>query len=129
MTGSRGREAVAPRMPWHDRRGRIPARAIREYAGRIAARFQPQRIILFGSYARGDHTPDSDVDLLIVMESRGRHRPSRAIRQHVPCQFPVDLIVLSEKRLRQRVASGDCMLAEAVAQGKTVYEAGNRTVG
>src|SRR5438067_13220047 len=45
----------------------VPMRAIRQYARQIVERFHPHRIILFGSYAYGTPTPDSDVDLLVVM--------------------------------------------------------------
>ena len=41
---------------------------IREMAGKIASRFNPQRVVLFGSYARGEATENSDVDLLVVVE-------------------------------------------------------------
>src|SRR5258706_16379839 len=48
----------------------IPMRVIRVYARQIAKRFQPDRIILFGSYACGTPHEDSDVDLLVVMPCR-----------------------------------------------------------
>jgi predicted nucleotidyltransferase len=115
-------------VPDYNHRTRIPAWAIRDLVDRIAARFKPQKIILFGSYARGDFTRDSDVDLLIVMETRGRHRPSLAIRRQVPIEFGVDLIVLSEAQLRRRLKAGDFFLQEAIEQGKTMYEAGDEAV-
>jgi predicted nucleotidyltransferase len=46
---------------------RIPMRAIHAVAEQIAARFQPEKIILFGSYAYGQPKAESDVDLLVVM--------------------------------------------------------------
>ena len=88
MSGSRRVNAPPPgrKVPDYNHRTRIPAWAIRDLVDRIAARFKPQKIILFGSYARGDFTRDSDVDLLIVMETRGRHRPSLAIRRDSPAR-------------------------------------------
>lgn len=50
-------------------RDRVPQEAIDEVVRAIAERFQPQQIILFGSYASGDPRPESDVDLLVVMET------------------------------------------------------------
>jgi predicted nucleotidyltransferase len=50
----------------------IPQRKIENAVRRIVQEFQPERIILFGSYAYGRPDPDSDVDLLIVMESDER---------------------------------------------------------
>lgn len=46
--------------------------AIRRYAQQIVERFHPDQIILFGSYANGTATPDSDVDLLVVMPTRNQ---------------------------------------------------------
>jgi predicted nucleotidyltransferase len=48
----------------------VPMSAIRRYARQVAERFDPDKIILFGSYAYGKPTPDSDVDLLVVMPTR-----------------------------------------------------------
>ena len=50
----------------------VPLSAIRRYARHIAERFQPDKIILFGSYAYGTPTPDSDVDLLVVMPTNNQ---------------------------------------------------------
>ena len=56
---------------------RIPMRAIRAVAKQIAEKFQPEKIILFGSYAYGKPRPESDVDLLVVMETSLRERQQR----------------------------------------------------
>jgi predicted nucleotidyltransferase len=54
---------------------------IQEMVRRIANQFQPEKIYLFGSRARGDNHPDSDVDLLVVMPFQGNRRENRlAIR-------------------------------------------------
>jgi predicted nucleotidyltransferase len=47
----------------------VTLQAIREIVQQIVERFRPQKVILFGSYAQGKPTPDSDVDLLVVMET------------------------------------------------------------
>ena len=52
----------------------IPMRLIKRYARAIAEEFKPDMIILFGSHARGDAGPDSDVDLLVVMAVDGSRR-------------------------------------------------------
>lgn len=71
----------------------------------IAAAFKPEQIILFGSYAYGTPTPDSDVDLLVVMPFED-HEAKQAlrIRQSVKLPFPADLVVRSPEQLRQRMA-------------------------
>jgi predicted nucleotidyltransferase len=72
----------------------IDAAQIRQVSDEIARRFQPERIILFGSYAYGTPTEDSDVDLLVVMPlpDKGRGRASD-IRLHLDVTFPLDLVV------------------------------------
>ena len=52
-------------------------KAIKEMVQRIVERFQPEKIILFGSYARGTAGPDSDVDLLDVMPVKGSKRKAQ----------------------------------------------------
>ncbi len=52
-------------------------KAIKEMVRRIVSQFQPEKIILFGSHARGTAGPDSDVDLLVVMPIRGSKRFAR----------------------------------------------------
>jgi len=49
---------------------------IQEFARRLGEEFSPQRVILFGSYAYGQPTPDSDVDLLVIVRSRFSVHPS-----------------------------------------------------
>jgi predicted nucleotidyltransferase len=59
-------------MPLAEDRNR--KKMIREMVNRIVEHFDPEKIILFGSSARGDAGPDSDVDLLVVMPVRGSKR-------------------------------------------------------
>lgn len=97
---------------------------IQELADRIARAFRPERIILFGSYAYGHPTPDSDVDLLIVMPHSGKSWESAArTRTHVEAGFPLDLLVRSPTQIRDRVRMGDPFLAEIVQRGRVMYEA------
>jgi predicted nucleotidyltransferase len=60
----------------------------------IARRFQPERIILFGSYAYGTPTEDSDVDLLVVMPFQGQPiTKAIEVRQAIHAGFPMGLLV------------------------------------
>ena len=56
----------------------VTARQIQKLTDEIAEKFSPQKIILFGSYAYGTPTVDSDVDLMVVMNYRGARSPSRS---------------------------------------------------
>jgi predicted nucleotidyltransferase len=57
------------KVPTIDKRKRIPQKAIDQVVEQIVEKFKPQKIILFGSYARGNPRPESDVDLLVVMDT------------------------------------------------------------
>ena len=96
---------------------------IQSYADEVARRFQPESIILFGSYASGCATPDSDVDLLVIMRHVGRPPEQAAkIRDAVRAPFALDLLVRSPERLRERLAMNDCFLREIVAHGRPLHE-------
>lgn len=103
-------------------RKRIPQKTIDAVVRVIAEKFQPQKIILFGSYAFGRPRPESDVDLLIVMNKDENERKSLEIRRALNANFGLDLVVYSPERLNQRIKMGDSFLQEIVEQGKVVYE-------
>jgi predicted nucleotidyltransferase len=93
---------------------------------RIVEAFDPQRIILFGSYAYGHPAPDSDVDLLIIMESNRRPaaRASQISRLLRPRPFPMDILVRTPEEIRHRLEIGDYFIREVLEQGKVLYERG-----
>jgi predicted nucleotidyltransferase len=98
---------------------------IRFFCDEIAKQFRPKKIILFGSYAYGDPTVDSDVDLLVIM-NRTRYRGERMalrIRQKIPAGFPLDLLVRTPAFVSRRLAWGDSFTREILTQGKVLYEA------
>jgi len=100
---------------------------IREFSRAVAQKFRPQKIILFGSYAYGKPTEDSDVDLLVVMPfDRRKGRKSLEIRRAISSGFPMDLIVRTPEFIAQRLAWGDCFTQEIVTRGKVLYEADHR---
>ena len=97
---------------------------IRALSRRIAAQFNPDRIILFGSRARGRAHADSDVDLLVVMRCNGSGaRKAVEILNRVEPEFAVDLIVRTPQEIRKRLAQHDGFLADIVRRGKVLYEA------
>jgi len=105
---------------------RISQQMIEDTVRQIVRQFQPQRIILFGSYAHGQPTPDSDVDLLIVMESDERPavRAMRVSRLLRPRPFPMDILVRTPEEIRHRLEMGDYFMREVLEQGKVLYERG-----
>jgi uncharacterized protein len=107
----------------------VSMRHIHAASRRIAQRFNPQRITLFGSYAYGSPSEDSDVDFLILL--RGRHVHDRAleIRQTIRFDFPVDLIVRSPAEYERRIEWGDFFLREIQEKGKILYESADARMG
>lgn len=99
-------------------------RAIRAVAEQIARRFQPEQIVLFGSYAYGTPRPESDVDLLIIMNTSLRSRQQRLeiSRTLSPRPFPLDIIVRTPEEIKDRLALGDPFVREITTRGKVVYE-------
>ncbi len=91
---------------------------------RIVDVLQPEKVVLFGSYAYGTPTPDSDVDLLVVMETSAPSveryvAVSRLLR---PRPFPVDIIVKTPAELQDALDSGDFFMREIVSRGMVLYE-------
>jgi uncharacterized protein len=107
----------------------IPMSAIRQYARQIAEKFQPDKIILFGSYAYGHPHEWSDVDILVVMPARNQIDQSVRITLAIEHPFPLDLIVRTPKRLRRDWEDGDWFLREVLARGKVLYEKTDGQVG
>jgi len=97
---------------------------IREVARRIGEEFSPQRVILFGSYAYGKPTPDSDVDLLVISSFKGNWvEKAVQIQLRIRPPFPVDLIVRTPEKIRERLEMGDGFMREILTKGKILYEA------
>jgi predicted nucleotidyltransferase len=100
----------------------VPMRVIRRFARQVAERFQPEKIILFGSYAYGTPHADSDVDILVIMPARNELDQVFKIRCDVPAQFPMDLIVLKPRNVKWRLEEHDWFLTEIMTKGKVLYE-------
>src|SRR5450759_5248121 len=110
-------------VPTIPNRTRIPQATIRSLAEQISALFHPQKIILFGSYAYGTPRPESDVDLLVVMDTQLTELEQAAvICRTIPYRVGLDLVVYTPQRLAQRLEWGDSFLREIVQRGVTLYE-------
>ena len=97
---------------------------LREVTKRIVEAFDPEKIILFGSHAYGTPTPDSDVDLLIIMESdeRPAKRSMRVSKVLQPRPFPMDILVRTPQEVARRLSLGDYFFIEIMKRGKVLYE-------
>lgn len=101
----------------------VDERRILDLSERIVREFQPEKVILFGSYAGGEPRPDSDVDLLVVLPFEGKgFRKSLEILNRVSPDFSVDLLARRPQDTARRYAEGDPLIREALDHGKTLYE-------
>jgi predicted nucleotidyltransferase len=97
---------------------------IRSMADRIAERFRPDKIILFGSYARGDAGPDSDADFLVVMPVEGSRRELsvRIATEISGLGLPKDVVVVTPEEVeRDRNAVGT-LIKPALREGRVLFE-------
>jgi uncharacterized protein len=123
-----GRAPTAPVLQlWHpevpgplwDGTRPVSRSQIEAYCRVVAREFRPRKIILFGSYAYGKPTRDSDVDLVVIMPFRGSDTKQVVrIRGRVEAPFPMDLLVWAPQRARRT----DGFTEEVVHRGKVMYE-------
>ena len=117
--------------PLHKRK-RVPMRVIRALIAHIAEHFDPEEIILFGSYAYGKPEPWSDVDLLVIKEiPQGQQAEARrALWEIIPNHsFGLDILLRSREVIERRKALGDWFLREITSKGKVMYRRGDHRKG
>jgi len=92
---------------------------------KIVQMLQPERIVLFGSWAWGEPDPDSDVDLLIVKDSpQPRRERQRDLRRKLyPPGLPLDLLVYTPQEVDERLNAGDFFIRNVLTKGKILYAA------
>jgi len=91
---------------------------------RLVPALHPHKIIVFGSYIYGAPSPDSDLDLLVIVDTSARPvdrylRVSRLLR---PRPFPLDILVKTPEEIKQAFAQGDPFIVEILTQGRVLYE-------
>jgi predicted nucleotidyltransferase len=105
----------------------VTEEALDEIVRRIVSALEPEKIIFFGSYVYGTPSPDSDVDLLVIMETDARPADrylavSRLLR---PRPFPLDILVKTPQEIAQALAKGDFFIREIITKGRVLYERSN----
>lgn len=97
---------------------------ILQWSQQIAQAFQPEQIILFGSYAYGKPTDSSDVDLLVIMPFNGQpFRQAIEILTQTNPGFAVDLLVRTPTQIQQRLDWNDFFIREILDKGTVLYAA------
>src|SRR5258705_11282798 len=121
MSSRRGKSVSLKLARWY-RGDQVPRSVIRLFVRQVAERFQPDKIILFGSHAYGTPHEDSDVDILVIMPARNQLDQAVKIRWEVLVPFAMDLIVRTPKNLGWRLDEGESFHTEIVTKGKILYE-------
>ena len=100
----------------------IEYQEIQAYTEELVAKFKPEKVVLFGSYARDSASDDSDVDLLVIMPHSGKaSRQALVIRQSIRKRFPLVLVVQSPDEAERRAQAGDPFILNALANGRVLY--------
>ena len=91
---------------------------------KIVQELNPEKIVLFGSYAYGSPNPHSDVDLLVIMKTRAsiKDRSWAVSRLLLPRPFPVDILVKTPQEVKKGLQTGDFFLKEILTRGKVLYD-------
>jgi len=102
----------------------IETNTINEIVNRIATKFNPEKIILIGSYASGKAHSDSDLDLLVIKDtSLPRHKRSFEIyKSLIGSMVPMDILVFTSSEFEQEKEEKYSFLNSAMKTSKVLYE-------
>jgi predicted nucleotidyltransferase len=91
----------------------------------LVERIQPEKVILFGSYANGTPNSDSDVDVLVIMPFEGKAAlmATEIMNMVNHPGYPVDLIVRTPEQISDRLDKDDFFIRDVIERGKVFYEA------
>ena len=97
---------------------------IRQVAVQLGAAAQASQVILFGSYARGEATERSDVDLMVVAQTDlPRHKRAVGLyKQFRPYPFGMDIVVYTPQEVEEGKKSALTFVSTVLREGKTLYE-------
>ena len=97
---------------------------LKEVVSRLVAEFQPEAILLYGSYAWGEPTPDSDLDLLVIVTSsdeRPIRRMQRACGLMHDIGFPMDIMIQTREEFERFLPVKASLARKIAIDGKVVY--------
>lgn len=108
-----------------DKQGSVDPKVLDEVVRRIVDKVRPLRVVLFGSAARGQFGPDSDLDLLVVMPD-GVHR--RRTAHEIYCLLSglgisKDIVVVTESDVRNHGDNPSLVIYPALREGRELYHA------
>ena len=97
---------------------------LKEITSKIVREHQPEKIILFGSYAWGNPGPDSDVDLFVVKKTdRSSREVAREISRSIfPRPFPLDILVYTPSEIEKKIKEDrNLFIEDIINNGKILY--------
>lgn len=106
----------------------ITSEKVQKVISKIIEISNPRKLILFGSYVRGNHHVNSDLDILVVAGNEidnPRKEGIRIRRALKGINMPMDILVVPENKLEELIATPGLIYREAVSKGKVVYESGD----
>jgi predicted nucleotidyltransferase len=108
---------------WEQLRPEVTDELLAQMTRRIVEAFHPHKVILFGSYACGTPHRDSDVDLLVIMDSEDTmtRRMIEVKRKAKVAFLPMDILVYTPQEVEARLAMGDFFIREILDRGKVLY--------
>jgi len=105
--------------------GMTKQQMINEIVGAIVAGYRPEKVIVFGSAARGDLDLANDLDLLVIKQGVGRLKQNERyyeISETVPHrQLAIDVLVYTPREIKKRLYLGDPFIKQVLEEGKVVY--------
>jgi predicted nucleotidyltransferase len=102
----------------------IDSKIVEEVKKRLVTVYKPITIYLFGSYAWGNPTPDSDLDLLVVVETSGEKRYKRSIpgtHALIGLMIPHDLLILTKEEFSNKSEDVSTLCYKIKKEGKVLY--------
>ena len=95
---------------------------IKSMTERIVSTCKPEKVILFGSRARGEARPDSDIDLFIVTDTPNTRETAKLIDTLLwNRKTPLDIIVSTPENVEERMMAGDFFVTEIMSSGRVLY--------
>lgn len=97
--------------------------AIEDITAQLIEKYMPDKIILFGSAARGDAGPGSDVDFLIIKRDTPSYSPDRImeVSDLIDRDVPVDFLIYRPEEFEKRLSMGDPFIEMILKEGKVLY--------
>ena len=102
----------------------LPAELLSKIEQRLVAALKPEQIILFGSYAYGEPTEDSDIDLLVIVSRSDEPRYRRARIAYKALRgigVPKDILVMTRAEVDRKAEISSSLVSQALERGRVIY--------